>query len=830
MLLQPTGNFLSFNAGSLQARIYENSGHIELAGPDLEGNALANVITLQPPSVTVAGTNLNVGRVLSSQLLGNGLQVVQALGTAQITAQLTFPHDGVMRYEVVDWGGPAPSEVRITAASDDNEHFYGFGEKFNAFDQAGNTVQMVTFDQPGDKGDKSYKVAPWFVSTRGYGFHLDSTAESTFNMRDDQADRYTVTNPFSTLAFNVVYGPRLTDVLTRFIGYTGRPPLPPPFAFGTWISSDIWRNGGEVRYAVTKFRERGIPASVFVFDSPWETAYNDFQFNMTQFGRGGTFEGENHDGFTSVAEMMEFLRTSGLKVVCWMTPFINDDSKDDEVPGQLAKAPNFDDGVNQGVFVRISQGGAPLRVNWWKGRGSHVDFTNPAAANWLTQQLRSLLAQSEVTTQSGTREPAIGGFKTDDGEALTNQNSQDTPGGVYIPTTAAYSDGRTGKEMRNGYCVEYHKTIYNVLGAQGLIFARSGFNGTQAFPGCWSGDNQPNFGDENGLPSVIVAGQSAAMSGFSIWANDVGGYLNTNFSPVSPANLLMRWTQFGCFSPIMQMHRQVDQDDLRQYPWGYPVGAENFDNNAALENYRFYARLHTQLFPYIYTYAKESSTNGLPIIRPLVLLHQDDSETYSIKHTYYFGNEFLVAPVIKPTNAGQVTQRTLYLPEGNWFDFWTQEQHAGKQNITWTNRNQQQFPLFVREGAIVPLLLNVPQTLCDANYVNSADIITMDDGLHFLIYPGGDSSFTVYDGTTVQCQTSGGARSVTLTSVPRQIMLQIFGDEPGRIQRDGVVLNKFATRPEFDVADVGWHYDTASQFSFVKFQHLGGPIQIVIEN
>ena len=96
MLLQPSGNFLSFDSGSLQARIYQNSGHIELAGPDLANNALANVITFQPPSVTIPGAELNVGRVLSSQALVNGLQVVQALGGAQITAQLTFPHEGVM--------------------------------------------------------------------------------------------------------------------------------------------------------------------------------------------------------------------------------------------------------------------------------------------------------------------------------------------------------------------------------------------------------------------------------------------------------------------------------------------------------------------------------------------------------------------------------------------------------------------------------------------------------------------------------------------------------------------------------------------------------------
>ena len=115
---------------------------------------------------------------------------------------------------------------------------------------------------------------------------------------------------------------------------------------------------------------------------------------------------------------------------------------------------------------------------------------------------------------------------------------------------------------------------------------------------------------------MIVAGLSGAMSGFSIWGHDVGGYLNGNFS-TAPADLFMRWAQFGCFSPIMQMHRQVNPADLRQYPWGYAQVGETIDQNAALDNYRFYATLHTRLFPYLYTHAKQSQDTGVPILRPL---------------------------------------------------------------------------------------------------------------------------------------------------------------------------------------------------------------------
>ena len=802
--LQPAGAFLSFDQGPLQARIYQDTGHVELAGPDLAGTPAANIVRFAPPAVqTPTGTFL-LGRVVSSKVLGDGLEVVQSLGSSQITARLTFPHDGVMRYEVTDWGNVAPVATAVAAPSDDHEHFYGFGEKFDALDHAGKQVRTLTFDDPGTKGDHSYKAAPWFVSTRGYGFHLDSSAESSFDMRAGAPDHYVVTNHFSTLRFNLVYGPKLTDVVVRYTGYTGRPPLPPAWTFGPWISSDIWRSGGEVRYAVTQFRNRGIPASAFVFDSPWEIAYNDFQFNMTQFAKDATIDGVHYQGFTSLGEMVNFLRTNGLKLICWMTPFIDVSSSNENVPGQnLGKASNYDEAASKGFFVRASLGGPPLIVPWWKGRGSPVDFTNPAARQWLTDQLKNLLARTSVVTRSGASEPAIGGFKTDDGESGNGPNT-------YIPLTAQYTDGRTGVEMRNGYCLDYHKTVWSVLGQKGVLFARSGFTGSQAFPGCWAGDNEPNFGD-NGLPSVIIAGQSAAMSGYAIWGHDTGGYQDTNPSQ-SPPNLFMRWTQFGCFSPIMQMHRQATKE--LQYPWRY--GEE------ASRNYQFFARLHTRLFPYIYTYAKEASASGLPIIRPLVLLNQTDQNTFPIKHTYLFGNEFLVAPMI--TSNGNT--RHGYLPAGNWFDFWTNERHAGGQVITWTNNNQAQMPLFVREGGIVPMLLTEVRTLCDANYVNSPDVKTPDNGLLFLIYPGGISIFTVYDGTEIRCNTAGGTSTVTLSSVARPVVLQIFGDEPVAMLRDGAALSKLATVAQFETADTGWRADPHTRFIFVKFQHLGGTTSV----
>ena len=884
---------LDSQTGAFQAQIFPDTGRIALAGPGLTGTAHAAVVTAEPIEVRLANKTVPLGRVIGpARTTAGSLEVDHDLGGAKATARVTFPADGVMRYEVISWGGPTPKSASIAVKSDPSEHFFGFGERFNTLDQVGRFLEIQTNDHPGakydthdrTKADFAYKVVPWFLSSRGYGFHLDSSVESRFDMRKSHADRYVVEQPFiparpGGLALHLVGGPKLTDALRRYTGLAGRPPLPPPWAFGPWISSDAWRNGGEVRYAVQKFLERKIPVSAIVFDSPWEFAYNDFTFNIkdgpapdptTQFGAPGTFENQPENasftfkGFKSLAEMMSFFQASGLKVICWMTPFTNDESnhdetageKDEVIPGQKKRAANFDTGTAAGVFVRYEfdgtvKNGSPVPgVHWWKGHGHHIDFTNPAAVVWLKDQLVKLITDTHVTTKAGAQEAAVCGFKTDDGEAVTAPGANNNPNGVYLSNEAKYADpGVTAQEMRNRYCVEYQKAVSTILrGAvgreNGLIFSRGGFHGSQAFPGCWAGDNQPNYKPDNGLPSVIVAGLTAALSGFSIWGHDIGGYQQDFEQAPTDIDLFIRWAQFGCFTPIMQMHRQLavavpppkqPSHPHGQYPWGYVSDTERadplkkdkeFTDNEALRNYRFYAEFHTRLFPYIYTFAKESSTTGMPILRPLVLLHQDDPTTFGINHVYYFGSELLVAPVVEPNK----TARVVYLPKGRWIDFWTNERidrSAAGGNHAWFNADRTKLPLFARAGAIIPMLAELPQTLCDANYVNNDAIRTPTDGLLVRIYPADASRFLVHDGTEITCRTSAGAVEVAITAPhPRPVQLTVLAARPAGVRKDGTALTERADPNAFASEPAAWRHDPTTGFLEVKFPITGGSTTI----
>ena len=177
------GTEVIVTAGAWQVRLAKETGGLSFRGPDLDGAAQATVIHFMAPGAKVAGTWHSLGRVLACRVSGDVVEVTQDLGGQPAVARLSAPHPEVLRYEVTDWGAVPPERTSLTAFSGTDEHFYGFGEKFDSLDQAGRVVRTLALDATGAKGDRSYAVAPWFMSTRGYGLQLDSSAESTFDLR-----------------------------------------------------------------------------------------------------------------------------------------------------------------------------------------------------------------------------------------------------------------------------------------------------------------------------------------------------------------------------------------------------------------------------------------------------------------------------------------------------------------------------------------------------------------------------------------------------------------------------------------------------------------------
>ncbi|HUP50131.1 MAG TPA: TIM-barrel domain-containing protein, partial [Thermoanaerobaculia bacterium] len=220
-------------------------------------------------------------------------------------------------------------EFRLRMKSDDETEYYGTGERFQALNQRGYVLPLRVDDRYGNKGVGSHKPVPFFISSKGFGVWVDSFAPGTFDLSG--SERFNTDLRFRDRSLRVVFigGGSVAGVLENWTALTGRSPVPPPWSFGLWKSRDVHRNREEVLEDVEKLRRFGIPASVLVLDSPWETGYNDFEINREQF-------------------------------------------TDPEARPHLVR--------DAGGEVALSE--------WWKGVGGLVDFTDPAAKEWWFSQLR----------------------------------------------------------------------------------------------------------------------------------------------------------------------------------------------------------------------------------------------------------------------------------------------------------------------------------------------------------------------------------------------------------------------------------------------------------
>ncbi|GJP82212.1 hypothetical protein CLOP_g12451 [Closterium sp. NIES-67] len=536
-----------------------------------------------------------------------------------VTASRLSAHAVVMTWEL---SNPLmfPDGVDFTVRIADNASgWYGGGERFNAVNQRGNVLPMFSLDRFTDvPAHRSYKPVPFVMSSSGYGVWVQSYANGTFSLAThDEPDVLAIRYREQQLRVVIISGPSLLAVLSEFTRLSGRPSLPPDWAFAPWKGRDVHFNCSQVVEDAEKLRQQGIPGSVMLIDSPWETAYNDFTINRLQFD-------DPEDMFLRLQEL-------GFHNIFWATPFINRANRVDMQGITAGPAAIFQEADERGFLVQQEGGGSQI-VKWWKGEGGRVDFTSEAAVAFWHGAMNT------------TRQwPTARGFKCDDGE------------GNYFLPGAAFHDGSPLSLMKTRYVEKYlgamGSFIDKYLDGDGVLMARSGFTGTgKSF--VWAGDQRANWNRTEGFPSVIMAGQTAALSGFFLWGSDIAGYFGHSIDK----ELFVRWAQFGALSPLMHQFGQANSG-----PWDYDA--------LTLRIYRRFARLHMALFPYLKAAALRSATAGEPIVCAMALCFQGDAQAAASQWEwqYRFGPDLLVAPVYE----SGVSKATVYLPQGSaWVHFW----------------------------------------------------------------------------------------------------------------------------------------------------------------
>jgi alpha-D-xyloside xylohydrolase len=432
-------------------------------------------------------------------------------------------------------------------------------------------------------------------------------------------------------------------------------------------------------------------------------------------GHHGDLEWDE-SAFPDPKGMIAELRAMGFRLSLWESPYVPLDSE--------MRA----EGERKGFLLMAKDGSGPALVHGFAKPSAAIDFTNPDAVEWFKAKNRRLL------------EMGVAVMKTDFAEDM--------------PDDAVPSDGTPAEQLHNLYPLLYQRAVFEAtkeVHGYGLIWGRSGYAGSQRYPVHWGGDPGCTFED---MAASLRGALSWILSGAAFASFDMGGFFGipTLTDPPSP-ELYIRWSQMG----LLFSHARAHGHTAPREPWAY--------GEPALTIFRRYAQLRYRLLPYLYAAARHAA-EGVPLVRPLVYDHPLDRATWHIDDQYFLGPDLLVAPMFVPRG-----RRDVYLPEGGWYDFWTDRRFDGARWITY-DAELETLPLFVRAGAVLPM---GP----DLQYATERGW----DPLSFDIYPDGQAP-TALDVTDdhrhLRFHLTANADGVLLDGGPLDYVADIRLHRPGK--------------------------------------------------
>ncbi|MDQ1572058.1 MAG: hypothetical protein QOF79_2732 [Actinomycetota bacterium] len=547
------------------------------------------------------------------------------------------------------------SRVRFALPLAADEHVTGLGERFDALDHRGSSLDSVVFEQYKNQGAerKTYLPMPFahVVGGRGWGFHVRTSRRVWFDLGESDGSQIIVeaevdASSDSAWPLSVgFYDGEPAAVLDQFLTEVGRAKELPAWVFRLWASSNEWNTQSEVLKQVDLHREHDIPVGSVVIEA-WSdestfTTWRDARYEPTVDGsphKLADFTFPEDGAWPNPKAMVDELHDRDVKLHLWQIPLIKmRPHPRGQVEADAAAA------IRENVLVREEAPDGSLRPyrnrGWWFPLGLMPDLTDARAAAWWTEKRRYLVD-----------EVGVDGFKTDGGEHAWGRDLH-------------YLNGMTGDEGNSRYPVYYAKAFGDLLESSGkapVTFSRAGFTGSQSHGAFWAGDENSTW---QAFRWSMLAGLSAASSGIVYWGWDFAGFSGD----VPDGELYLRSAAAAAFVPIMQYHSEFNhhRTPLRdRTPWNI---AERNDDDRVIPVFRRFARLRERLVPYLAEAARESIRTGAPLMRPLYFDHPHDQRVWEFPVQWMLGESILVAPVLE---AGSRSWQ-VYLPEGDWVDAFT---------------------------------------------------------------------------------------------------------------------------------------------------------------
>lgn len=517
------------------------------------------------------------------------------------------------------------------------KYVWGTGERFDHVNQQGYGSNGRVVEKFTQQGDQTYLPMPFFMTERRFGWWCRGSisTQMDFHNRFDLC-RETAGD---CLSQDVLFFGAPQELLAQFLAHTGRPVLPPEWAFGVWMSANGWNSDEEVDKQLKALRAYDYPADVMVLEA-WSDEMTFYRWNDAAHWK-------------NPSQTVRRIRESGLHLLLWQIPIIKYEW--DAEPNAWLKR-DTEEAIQNKYCVCLDDG-TPYRITEkWFHHSLVLDFTNPKAVEWWFEKRKYLL------------DMGVEGFKTDGGEFLFDR-------------AARLCNGQTGLEAHNLYPAQYIGAYHDFLdqnGVDGLTFSRADYVGAQTRPMHWAGDQLSLWPE---LSAQLTAGISAGLSGVLFWGFDIGGFAGK----LPSAELYLRATAMACFCPVMQWHAEPRSGQFYathengfvndRSPWNL---AEKLKDARVLTIATDFAKLRQQLRAYLYAEARHCVTVGRPLMAHLCIDFAQDPAACACEDTYMLGRRLLVAPI---TRAGQI-EREVYLPQGRWRHWFTHEAYEGPRTLT----------------------------------------------------------------------------------------------------------------------------------------------------
>ena len=539
------------------------------------------------------------------------------------------------------------AKVNLAISLEEKDCIYGLGDKTGVLNKREYEYEMWNSDIPAPHEDNFkalYKSVPFMIVLKEhsvYGIFFDNHGKSSFNLGKEDDTKILYRAEDGVLDYYFITGDSMAEIIGRYTWLTGRVPMPMRWTLGYHQCRWSYKSEAEVRQLAADFRRYEIPCDAIYFDIDYMDGYRVFTWNK--------------DNFTDADKLIADLKEQGFQAVTIIDPGVKKD-EDYYV---------YREGIEHDYFAKDANGDVYINAVW-PGDSAFPDFGRPKVREWWGDKHRFLLDKGIMGVWNDMNEPASFNGPLPDDVVFHEEE-----------------EASNHKWMHNVYGHNMSKATYQGLrkldDKRPFVITRACYSGTQKYATVWTGDNNSLW---THLRMAIPQLCNLGMSGYPFAGTDIGG-----FGSDTTGELLVRWYQVGCFSTLFRNHSAMGT--RRQEPWLF--GKEKLDI------IRRYVSLRYELVPYFYDLFHEHVSTGLPVMRPLVLEYENDVNTRNMNDEFMVGSQLLVAPVIEQG----ATKKMVYLPEGEWFDYWTKERISGGRYII-RDAPLDTCPIYVKAGAILP--------------------------------------------------------------------------------------------------------------------------------